>query len=117
MYTKHDKINKDKGGAQMNFSSGKFDPNELTKNGSLRIVFPSNDDDEESKNDGNNSKQKGGEFSAHMVPRWYRPPEIILGNSHYDNKIDIWGLGCIFAETAYMIQNLAEKDVNNRYLF
>ena len=52
-----------------------------------------------------------------MVPRWYRPPEIILGNSYYDNKIDIWGLGCIFAETAYMIQNLAEKDVNNRYLF
>ena len=48
MYTKHDKINKDKGG-NVNFSSGKFDPNELTKNGSLRIVFPSNEDEEESK--------------------------------------------------------------------
>jgi len=34
----------------MNFSSGKFDANELTKNGSLRITFPSDpDDDEESK--------------------------------------------------------------------
>jgi hypothetical protein len=32
----------------MTFSSGKFDPNELTKNGSLKITFPS-DDDEESK--------------------------------------------------------------------
>ena len=41
----------------MNFSSGKFDPNELTKNGSLRIVFPSKeDDDEESKENGNSSK-------------------------------------------------------------
>ena len=82
----------------MDFSSGKFDPNELTKNGSLKITFPS-DEDEESKS---NTKQKGGEFSAHMVPRWYRPPEIILGNTYYDNKIDIWGLGCIFAEIAYM---------------
>ena len=34
---------------QMNFSSGKFDPNELTKNGSLKIVFPSKEEDEESK--------------------------------------------------------------------
>jgi len=100
----------------MNFSSGKFDPNELTKNGSLKITFPSDDnDDEESKS--NASKQKGGEFSAHMVPRWYRPPEIILGNTYYDNKIDIWGLGCIFAEIAYMVLKIAEKDVNNRYLF
>jgi hypothetical protein len=59
----------------------------LTKNGSLKIVFPSKedeDDEEESKND-STTKQKGGEFSAHMVPRWYRPPEIILGNSYYDN--------------------------------
>jgi serine/threonine protein kinase len=101
----------------MNFSSGKFDPSELTKNGSLKIVFPSDPDDDEESKTNSKIREKGGEFSAHMVPRWYRPPEIILGNSYYDNKIDIWGLGCIFAETAYMIQNLAEKDVNNRYLF
>ena len=52
-----------------------------------------------------------------MVPRWYRPPEIILGNSHYDNKIDIWGLGCVFAEIAYMTSNSSSMDANNRYLF
>lgn len=52
-----------------------------------------------------------------MVPRWYRPPEIILGNSHYDMKIDIWGLGCVFAEIAYMTSNDPELDPNNRYLF
>ena len=52
-----------------------------------------------------------------MVPRWYRPPEIILGNSHYDNKIDIWGLGCVFAEIAYMTSNASDMDPNNRYLF
>ena len=95
------------------FSSGKFDANDLTKNGSLKITFPS-DENEENKS---NHKQKGGEFSAHMVPRWYRPPEIILGNTYYDNKIDIWGLGCIFAEISYMALKINEKDVNNRYLF
>lgn len=79
----------------------------------MKITFPS-DEDEESKS---NKKAKGGEFSAHMVPRWYRPPEIILGNTYYDNKIDIWGLGCIFAEIAYMMSNDPNKDVNNRYLF
>ena len=33
-----------------------------------------------------------------MVVRRYRPPEIILLSGYYDNKIDIWSLGCIFAE-------------------
>ena len=34
----------------------------------------------------------------HMVARWYRPPEIILNSNSYDNKVDIWSIGCIFAE-------------------
>lgn len=29
---------------------------------------------------------------------WYRAPEVILGSKVYDYKIDIWSLGCIFAE-------------------
>ena len=46
-------------------------------------------------------QQEDGEISRHMVARWYRPPEIILGNYVYDSKIDIWSLGCIFAELIY----------------
>jgi serine/threonine protein kinase len=30
--------------------------------------------------------------------RQYRAPEVILGSSIWDEKSDIWGLGCIFAE-------------------
>lgn len=30
--------------------------------------------------------------------RWYRAPEVILLNGNYDDKVDIWALGCIFAE-------------------
>ena len=34
----------------------------------------------------------------------------------YDDKIDIWSLGCIFAEMAYM-WNQKGRDASNRYLF
>ena len=29
---------------------------------------------------------------------WYRPPEILLGDANYTSKVDIWSIGCIFAE-------------------
>ena len=29
---------------------------------------------------------------------WYRAPEDFFGDGHYNEKIDIWSLGCIFAE-------------------
>ena len=35
-----------------------------------------------------------------MCARWYRPPEINLNQDTYDYLIDIWSLGCIFAEMA-----------------
>ena len=33
-----------------------------------------------------------------MVTRWYRAPEVILNASEYTKAIDIWAVGCIFAE-------------------
>ena len=27
---------------------------------------------------------------------YYRAPELLMGTKRYDNKIDIWALGCIF---------------------
>ncbi|KAJ2389406.1 serine/threonine protein kinase, CMGC, CDC2/CDK sub [Coemansia sp. RSA 2603] len=33
-----------------------------------------------------------------VVTRWYRPPELLLGERRYTTSIDIWGIGCIFAE-------------------
>lgn len=33
-----------------------------------------------------------------MTVLWYRSPEILLGTSQYTPKIDIWSIGCIFAE-------------------
>jgi serine/threonine protein kinase len=58
-------------------------------------------------------------LSPHMVARWYRPTEIILGSDKYDQKVDIWGIGCVFAEIVYMWSQENNKivDPNNRYLF
>ena len=41
--------------------------------------------------------KKSRELSLHVCTRYYRPPEIIIGEN-YDYSADIWGIGCIFAE-------------------
>ena len=33
-----------------------------------------------------------------VMTRSYRPPEVILGDSHYNSSVDIWSLGCVFFE-------------------
>lgn len=40
----------------------------------------------------------GGQNTPYIVSRYYRAPELILACSDYTNKIDIWAIGCIFAE-------------------
>jgi serine/threonine protein kinase len=43
--------------------------------------------------------------SQNVVTFWYRAPELLLGVRDYDEKIDIWSVGCIFAEflTGYIL--------------
>ncbi len=37
-------------------------------------------------------------YTHEVVTLWYRAPEILLGSLEYSTPIDIWSLGCIFAE-------------------
>jgi len=39
-------------------------------------------------------------YSHEVVTLWYRPPDVLLGSTHYPSTIDIWSSGCIFAEMA-----------------
>ncbi|CAF1499104.1 unnamed protein product [Adineta steineri] len=37
-------------------------------------------------------------LSLNVVTLWYRAPELLLGDPNYDFAIDMWSVGCIFAE-------------------
>ncbi len=39
-------------------------------------------------------------YTHEVVTLWYRAPEILLGSNKYSCPIDIWSIGCIFAEMA-----------------
>lgn len=45
-------------------------------------------------------------YTNEVVTLWYRPPDVLMGNQSYTFTIDIWSIGCIFAEM-----------VNNKPLF
>lgn len=42
-------------------------------------------------------EQVGG-LTEYVVTRWYRAPEIMLACQEYTSAIDMWSVGCIFAE-------------------
>lgn len=33
-----------------------------------------------------------------VVTLWYRPPELLLGSTSYGTYVDMWSVGCVFAE-------------------
>jgi serine/threonine protein kinase len=39
-------------------------------------------------------------YTHEVVTLWYRAPEVLLGSRHYSTAIDMWSVGCIFAEMA-----------------
>jgi len=39
-----------------------------------------------------------GRLTPQQVTLWYRAPEILLGSVSYTTAVDMWSLGCIFAE-------------------
>ncbi|KAL3857088.1 hypothetical protein ACJMK2_011784 [Sinanodonta woodiana] len=41
---------------------------------------------------------EGIHMTQEVVTQYYRAPEILMGAKHYDSSIDIWSVGCIFAE-------------------
>ncbi|CAN7982131.1 unnamed protein product [Ixodes pacificus] len=37
-------------------------------------------------------------YTHEVVTLWYRAPEILLGAKFYSTPVDVWSIGCIFAE-------------------
>ena len=44
------------------------------------------------------------QLTGHVVTRWYRAPELILLEKDYGQAIDMWSVGCIFAELLGMMK-------------
>uniref|UniRef100_A0A0B6ZJW0 mitogen-activated protein kinase n=1 Tax=Arion vulgaris TaxID=1028688 RepID=A0A0B6ZJW0_9EUPU len=44
------------------------------------------------------ARSSAEEMTGYVVCRWYRAPEIILNWMHYNEKVDIWSVGCILGE-------------------
>lgn len=37
-------------------------------------------------------------YTSEVVTQWYRAPEILLGDTQYNEQIDMWSVGCIMGE-------------------
>ncbi|KAK8334847.1 hypothetical protein V6Z12_A09G013900 [Gossypium hirsutum] len=43
------------------------------------------------------SKNKN-QLTSRVVTLWYRPPELLMGSTSYEVSVDLWSVGCVFAE-------------------
>ena len=41
---------------------------------------------------------KSAVYTEYVSTRWYRAPELLVGDANYDRSVDIWAVGCILAE-------------------
>ena len=37
-------------------------------------------------------------MTDYVATRWYRAPELLLAQKSYSTSVDVWSIGCIFAE-------------------
>lgn len=40
----------------------------------------------------------GDIYTDYVATRWYRSPELLVGDTNYGPPVDIWAIGCVFAE-------------------
>jgi cyclin-dependent kinase-like len=37
-------------------------------------------------------------YTDYVSTRWYRAPELLVGDANYSKSVDVWAIGCILAE-------------------
>ncbi|XP_018794397.1 PREDICTED: cyclin-dependent kinase-like 1 isoform X2 [Bactrocera latifrons] len=40
----------------------------------------------------------GENYTDYVATRWYRAPELLVGDTQYGTAVDVWAIGCLFAE-------------------
>ncbi|XP_062311072.1 cyclin-dependent kinase-like 5 [Osmerus eperlanus] len=41
---------------------------------------------------------EGAEYTEYVATRWYRPPELLVGDTLYGKQVDVWAAGCVCVE-------------------
>lgn len=52
-------------------------------------------------------------YTHEVVTLWYRAPDVLMGSRRYSTPVDIWSVGCIFAEMAQgrpLVAGTSEQD-------
>uniref|UniRef100_A0A3B4ZG61 Cyclin-dependent kinase-like 2 n=1 Tax=Stegastes partitus TaxID=144197 RepID=A0A3B4ZG61_9TELE len=44
------------------------------------------------------SPSEGGVYTDYVATRWYRAPELLVGDIKYGKPVDVWALGCLLIE-------------------
>ena len=44
------------------------------------------------------SRSPRAALTPKVVTLWYRPPELLMGATEYDGRVDVWSAGCVLAE-------------------
>ncbi|XP_055306048.1 cyclin-dependent kinase-like 1 isoform X2 [Sitodiplosis mosellana] len=59
----------------------------------------------------------GENYTDYVATRWYRAPELLVGDTQYGTPVDVWAIGCVYAE---MVRGNAlwpgRSDVDQLYL-
>ncbi|KAL0589682.1 hypothetical protein ABG067_002231 [Albugo candida] len=56
-------------------------------------------------------------YTHEVVTLWYRAPDVLMGSRKYSTPVDIWSVGCIFAEMANggpLVAGTSENDQLDR---
>ena len=40
----------------------------------------------------------GARYTDYVATRWYRSPELLVGDTQYGRGVDVWAIGCMLAE-------------------
>lgn len=49
-------------------------------------------------------------YTEYISTRWYRAPECLMTDGYYENKMDIWGVGCVMFEIIALFPLFPGKD-------
>uniref|UniRef100_UPI003AAE9088 cyclin-dependent kinase-like 2 n=1 Tax=Centroberyx gerrardi TaxID=166262 RepID=UPI003AAE9088 len=41
---------------------------------------------------------EGGAYTDYVATRWYRAPELLVGDTKYGKPVDVWAVGCLLVE-------------------